>query len=663
MNMADMMIKVTHIPDENLQTTEETVILESTDPSTQDFNEEYEELQKNLVFTPSNGVLWFPCDICNRKSATAERLRQHIEKKHPNGQIVESPSKIQKGVNWCQVNETPGQDKYKCNVCSFSCNTNADLMRHYKKHKGLKPYECHICGKKFAQRGNLRPHILTHSGVKPFKCSICNKSFNNRNSYNKHVSEHADVFPCRYCPHYSFNNSAERNEHESKLHSGDYVDCLICGLIMSSSTGLRRHMAQSHPEFFKTTLPIFQKRFECTYCHKLFASKAYLAVHHKIHTGEKPFKCPEKDCLYSAVSKDSLKKHSERAHGKMKRLTCSLCDQTFTYYSHKRAHMLKHYNLKPFQCTECNRSFYSRRHLQDHMRKHTGDAKYRCDKCDISYILPDSLRKHYEQHLSSPIECHICGKKFWITGRYNKHMLMHRREYKNKVNPRPYKCVKCNKRFKLRRFLERHKEQSCLGDQTVQCSECGIAVSANSYKKHLKLNHNINEHCCHICTESFNRIHLYQHHMETAHVGYEPSHVMLSNSQLSNITLEISEIAESESASLNHSSNVKCESVSVYPEITLETLEDKNPLETVHFIDMEELISQANSRVDTSECEVTYECSFCKETCYSFKDLLSHREKLHLCEEMLFKQEIVEETNFVEFDDEYSVIETELENL
>ncbi|KAA0193399.1 hypothetical protein HAZT_HAZT003197 [Hyalella azteca] len=281
------------------------------------------------------------------------------------------------------------------------------------------------------------------------------------------------------------------------------------------------HISQMHPEFPGANQLASEKKWACQYCNKKFSTKAYLIVHHKIHRGEKPFKCDK--CSYTAVSKDSIKKHDERAHGTMRPLSCNLCSKTFMYYSHKKAHMLRHYNLKPFNCELCTRSFMLKRHLIDHMRLHEGKQNFRCDLCNVAYVLPDSLRKHKDMHLNVPLKCHICETDFWITGRYNRHMQKHRREFHGNARSgnKPYKCQSCSKGFKQRRFLVRHIADGCQrkgNSRLLKCTECDFKFfDQKALKIHMKIFHNLKEHSCYICAEAFKRISQLNQHLIEKH--------------------------------------------------------------------------------------------------------------------------------------------------
>ena len=583
------------------------------------FNEQYEELQKNLVFTPSNTILWYECLVCHRKSATEERLNIHVQQKHE----TEVKSQVDAPTVPLAPPISQGNEPFKCLSCPFACTTNADLMRHSKKHKGIKPFSCKICGKTFSQKGNLKPHMLRHTGESPYPCSICNKSFNHKTSLKKHMNDHVNprTISCRFCSKCTFSTIEQRNLHESSKHAKEDVDCIICGVILSSALGLKMHIAQMHPEIPGASEFSADKKWACQYCNKKFSTKAYLIVHHKIHRGEKPFKCQL--CEYRAVSKDSVKKHAERAHGQMKMLSCNLCDKTFSYYSHKKSHMLRHYNLKPFNCNLCPRSFLLKRHLTDHLRLHKGEPSFRCDKCDVAYILPDSLRKHKDLHLSNPIKCHICCKEFWVTGRYNKHMMMHRREYNGKpvTVKKPFKCHLCGKAFKVQRFLNKHLINGCAetDDSNLECSECGMFISSLTLlKKHMKTYHNLKEYSCLVCAEPFKRIrHLVEHtekmHPNEADKDIKTAHVEVQKDK-------ITKYQSSTKKTLKRATGNE--------DITLYTLDESDSLNNILVINEEDMMQADQieiTKIKEEASEVTYECYSCGLVCLSYDELVDHQ--------------------------------------
>ena len=52
-----------------------------------------------------------------------------------------------------------GKKLPQCEVCRKSCASNADLVRHRRKHTGEKPFNCDFCDKSFVHTGGLNKHI------------------------------------------------------------------------------------------------------------------------------------------------------------------------------------------------------------------------------------------------------------------------------------------------------------------------------------------------------------------------------------------------------------------------------------------------------------------------------------------------------------------------
>ena len=85
------------------------------------------------------------------------------------------------------------------------------------------------------------------------------------------------------------------------------------------------------------------KQLLCTHarCGKTFKKWHNFFDHLRIHTGERPFKCPE-----------------------------SGCDFTFTQRANLNKHLEVHQGVKRFKCADCSRMFFTKFNLKSHMNTH-----------------------------------------------------------------------------------------------------------------------------------------------------------------------------------------------------------------------------------------------------------------------------------------------------
>ncbi|KAI6073812.1 Zinc finger protein 362 isoform X2 [Aix galericulata] len=114
------------------------------------------------------------------------------------------------------------------------------------------------------------------------------------------------------------------------------------------------------------------KTYRCKVCPLTFFTKSEMQIHSKIHTGDRPYKCPHPGCEKAFTQLSNLQSH-QRQHNKDKPYKCPNCYRAYTDSAslqiHLSAHAIKH--AKAYCCSMCGRAYTSETYLMKHMSKHT----------------------------------------------------------------------------------------------------------------------------------------------------------------------------------------------------------------------------------------------------------------------------------------------------
>ncbi|KAI4460559.1 zinc finger protein [Holotrichia oblita] len=333
----------------------------------------------------------FECKGCNETYETREELYNHRKNvKHPelrnfNCSICKksfTKSKLNQHMR-SHTKEKP----YKCKICPQKFSIGSNLRRHVMTHTGERPHVCEICGKGFIQSTTLHVHLKKHTtGVSsdsldytstelPIKCEVCGRGFKREGRYKIHLTKHF--------PEDAKSQKENKSTPKHNRTTGNY-SCGICNRGFKNKYLLKAH-GSTHRE----------KSYLCSDCGKVFATKAALQSHLKVHTGEKP--------------------HS-----------CMVCKKSFAHVGSFEAHILIHSGEKPYQCPICNKSFTQLTHLKYHKRVHSGERPYGCEYCGKKFALKGNLTVHIRTHTGeTPHLCPICGKGFYDSSSMKKHYKIH----------------------------------------------------------------------------------------------------------------------------------------------------------------------------------------------------------------------------------------------
>lgn len=75
---------------------------------------------------------------------------------------------------------------------------------------------------------------------------------------------------------------------------------------------------------------------------------------------------------------------------------------------------------KPYKCPFCDKHFTRKQSRVVHERSHTGEKPYKCDKCGKAFATNSRLNVHERRHTAinrktNNYACHMCNKPFAIT--------------------------------------------------------------------------------------------------------------------------------------------------------------------------------------------------------------------------------------------------------
>ena len=330
------------------------------------------------------------------------------------------------------------------------------VMRYEESEKEDK-LKCEICAISFKNQYNLKMHLKSIHGEKYHnQCAFCKRQFSKKSIF----------------------------EHTKMCSLGPPRKCKICGKVFQSKSQLDNHNIVQHE--------IDQDQIgKCQKCNKTYKRTSDLAVHKRRHHNEGSEECIFKCdiCEATFLKRESLKTHKKRGrHQKPKNHHCEQCSVSFENVMLLKIHNSLTHSLgltKLAKCEICNKELLNEQSLTIH-----------------------KIKKHPE--LAPKEICYLCQKELKTKGALQKHIIQ---------DHNGYKCLKCNKVFKIEYIYQSHVKKYHEGAIGQKCDFCDYTAFNLWYlRTHVKDQHTEKKlFQCSDCNQSFNRKNNLTSHIKSVH--------------------------------------------------------------------------------------------------------------------------------------------------
>ncbi|XP_055523200.1 zinc finger protein 652-B [Wyeomyia smithii] len=221
------------------------------------------------------------------------------------------------------------------------------------------------------------------------------------------------------------NDDDDNGDDDNNNLDEEPLECLWldCNLKFPNQGSLVAHIEKKHVEVKKG------EEFACYWldCPRRFRpfnARYKLLIHMRVHSGEKPNKCPFSGCEKAFSRLENLKIH-QRSHTGERPYNCQYfgCTKAFSNSSDRAKHQRTHYDTKPYACQlpGCSKRYTDpsslRKHVKNHACRTEGQPRRKSHRestvgsspVKVSGSTISTLRRHSESSLASQHQLDLPG--------------------------------------------------------------------------------------------------------------------------------------------------------------------------------------------------------------------------------------------------------------